>query len=274
MEDSAMDSTDGFTSEPTTPTSASSNAISYILLVLMLVAIAGLIWWYFKVAANQNLGGSVPAPDNNIFADNPEGRITARNLRKLPMEKFDKSKHNETCSICLVDFNAKDKVRVLPCNHVYHKACIDPWLTKSLRVCPYCKSVVYAPGEQIDLESGRTTEGTPISSPLNQQNRGPDRSMDSIFERFPDESSSLFTRCTNYNSQSRPENTTPTPKTEEERKAEKEASNARLQALVRTALLGPPVIESQSATNIRRPNPLEDAARKENQSDPNRRKSI
>ncbi|KAH8993499.1 hypothetical protein EDB92DRAFT_1944631 [Lactarius akahatsu] len=36
----------------------------------------------------------------------------------------------ETCPICIVDFDDGDDVRVLPCEgkHVFHQACVDPWL--------------------------------------------------------------------------------------------------------------------------------------------------
>lgn len=40
------------------------------------------------------------------------------------------------CSICTEDFNTGEDVRVLPCNHKYHPACIDPWLLNVSGTCP------------------------------------------------------------------------------------------------------------------------------------------
>jgi hypothetical protein len=40
------------------------------------------------------------------------------------------------CSICTEDFVAGEDVRVLPCNHRYHPACIDPWLLNVSGTCP------------------------------------------------------------------------------------------------------------------------------------------
>ncbi len=40
------------------------------------------------------------------------------------------------CSICTDDFQTGEDVRVLPCNHKYHPACIDPWLLNVSGTCP------------------------------------------------------------------------------------------------------------------------------------------
>ncbi|KUJ08445.1 uncharacterized protein LY89DRAFT_599683 [Mollisia scopiformis] len=43
------------------------------------------------------------------------------------------------CSICTEDFTTGEDVRVLPCNHKYHPACIDPWLLNVSGTCPLCR---------------------------------------------------------------------------------------------------------------------------------------
>lgn len=40
------------------------------------------------------------------------------------------------CSICTENFTTGEDVRVLPCNHKYHPACIDPWLLNVSGTCP------------------------------------------------------------------------------------------------------------------------------------------
>ncbi|KAI8874480.1 hypothetical protein GQ42DRAFT_112886, partial [Ramicandelaber brevisporus] len=44
------------------------------------------------------------------------------------------------CSICLEQFAIGDMVRVLNCRHVFHTACIDPWLSTASALCPLCKT--------------------------------------------------------------------------------------------------------------------------------------
>ncbi|KAJ2004235.1 hypothetical protein H4R26_002638 [Coemansia thaxteri] len=44
-----------------------------------------------------------------------------------------------TCIVCIDDFVAGSKMRILPCGHNYHIECIDPWLTTKSSLCPLCK---------------------------------------------------------------------------------------------------------------------------------------
>merc|ERR1712046_139112 len=46
----------------------------------------------------------------------------------------------ETCTICLEDYEDGDIVRELPCGHIFHKDCIDLWLTTKSVACPICKA--------------------------------------------------------------------------------------------------------------------------------------
>lgn len=40
------------------------------------------------------------------------------------------------CTICTEDFTVGEDVRVLPCDHKFHPACIDPWLVNVSGTCP------------------------------------------------------------------------------------------------------------------------------------------
>jgi len=48
------------------------------------------------------------------------------------------------CSICLSNYEIKDKIRILPCTpikHHFHQLCIDEWLV-SHNNCPFCTSEI------------------------------------------------------------------------------------------------------------------------------------
>ncbi|XP_053165747.1 E3 ubiquitin-protein ligase RNF149 [Hemicordylus capensis] len=44
----------------------------------------------------------------------------------------------ENCAVCIENYKPKDTVRILPCKHVFHRHCIDPWLLGH-STCPMCK---------------------------------------------------------------------------------------------------------------------------------------
>lgn len=43
---------------------------------------------------------------------------------------------NYICPICTDDFVKGQDLRVLPCNHMFHPECIDPWLVNVSGTCP------------------------------------------------------------------------------------------------------------------------------------------
>lgn len=47
-----------------------------------------------------------------------------------------------SCSICKENFDIHDTIRLLSCQHIYHKKCVDDWLKQHPR-CPTCnKNIV------------------------------------------------------------------------------------------------------------------------------------
>jgi hypothetical protein len=45
----------------------------------------------------------------------------------------------KTCVVCLDDLQTGQSATTLPCNHVYHAACLRPWLRRA-NACPTCRS--------------------------------------------------------------------------------------------------------------------------------------
>uniref|UniRef100_I1PIH1 RING-type E3 ubiquitin transferase n=1 Tax=Oryza glaberrima TaxID=4538 RepID=I1PIH1_ORYGL len=50
------------------------------------------------------------------------------------------------CAVCLCEFDAEDRLRLLPlCGHAFHLHCIDTWLLSN-STCPLCRGVLFVPG--------------------------------------------------------------------------------------------------------------------------------
>lgn len=71
--------------------------------------------------------------------------LTRDQVLSLEEEEFVQESQEESdeeaccCAICLDEFENKEKVRVLPCKHRFHEACLVPWLTERHSSCPLCK---------------------------------------------------------------------------------------------------------------------------------------
>ena len=88
-------------------------------------------------------------------------RVTAEQLeaisvaiKRLPEHVCDGTDAAE-CSVCLVEFASGDLLRKLPCQHIFHSACIDRWLItgapsrSGLPTCPLCKAAPLGEGDAI-----------------------------------------------------------------------------------------------------------------------------
>ncbi|CAI5460815.1 unnamed protein product [Closterium sp. Yama58-4] len=54
------------------------------------------------------------------------------------------SGEEDPCTICFDGFKSGDQLRILPCQHRFHTACIDEWLMKK-PLCPLCKRCARPP---------------------------------------------------------------------------------------------------------------------------------
>lgn len=69
---------------------------------------------------------------------------------QLPSETFDPARfpNASQCCICLEDFSTTSVVSKLRCDHVFHKACVERWLSQGSNTkCPLCKQ------EAVDTET-------------------------------------------------------------------------------------------------------------------------
>ena len=84
---------------------------------------------------------------------------SSKDLNSVPVVFYSSANYtgdkgnDSSCAICMVDYIDNDPLRVLPCNHRFHKACIDQWLNIN-KTCPYCRhdiTVKFDSGESLIL---------------------------------------------------------------------------------------------------------------------------
>ncbi|XP_072866606.1 RING finger protein 44 isoform X2 [Chlorocebus sabaeus] len=71
----------------------------------------------------------------------PRG-LTKADIEQLPSYRFNPDSHQSEqtlCVVCFSDFETRQLLRVLPCNHEFHTKCVDKWL-KANRTCPICRA--------------------------------------------------------------------------------------------------------------------------------------
>lgn len=99
-------------------------------------------------------------PRNSADGESAHSVSSPRSLSTLTKSAEDKSRddsvqeqsvqpvpNTEACAICLDDYiSDATPVRQLPCNHIFHPHCIDPFLTTRSSLCPLCKRSVLPKG--------------------------------------------------------------------------------------------------------------------------------
>jgi len=66
------------------------------------------------------------------------GELTKWEMSKEEVEKKQITPDEMMCAVCRCEFKTGDELRVLPCNHKYHRKCVDYWLTECRDICPEC----------------------------------------------------------------------------------------------------------------------------------------
>jgi len=90
---------------------------------------------------HQQQGRGAPPASGSILSRLPKIVITQNHV-----------KENLECSVCKDTFALNDNALQLPCSHLYHVDCIEPWL-KQHCTCPVCRYEL--PTEDEEYEKGR-----------------------------------------------------------------------------------------------------------------------
>ncbi|GAB0195150.1 E3 ubiquitin-protein ligase RNF128 [Grus japonensis] len=85
-------------------------------------------------------------------------------LRTLKQGDKETGPDGDSCVVCIELYKPNEVVRILTCNHLFHKNCIDPWLLEH-RTCPMCKcDILKVLGVEVDAEEGVESVQAAVSS--------------------------------------------------------------------------------------------------------------
>ncbi|KAL6061993.1 hypothetical protein STEG23_022299 [Scotinomys teguina] len=107
-----------------------------------------------QVAFNESYTWPIVRPPQ-FFLINEDNYYQPRGLTKeqidnLAMRSFSENDALNTCSVCITEYTAGNKLRTLPCSHEYHVHCIDHWLLEN-STCPICRREVLSSGNRESL---------------------------------------------------------------------------------------------------------------------------
>lgn len=78
-----------------------------------------------------------PHPRHRLVAQSNQRPANPNKTRSFQVSRF-RSDETVSCTICMENLKKKEKVKTLPCMHIFHPGCIDEWLLRSNQ-CPICK---------------------------------------------------------------------------------------------------------------------------------------
>ncbi|CAG5124496.1 unnamed protein product [Candidula unifasciata] len=146
--------------------------VSISFVVLMVVSLAWLIFYYvqrFRYShAKERLARRLTCAAKKAITKIPQ--------RTLKTGDKELDSEYDPCAICIESYKFHEVIRILPCRHVFHKSCVDPWLLDQ-RSCPMCKlDILRAYGMQVGgsqeslhpaAETGRVVAPNPEEPELN-----------------------------------------------------------------------------------------------------------
>lgn len=82
----------------------------------------------------QDVGSKILTSDTGLSR---ESQTTLERGTSIdPEAEVEGETESVSCPVCTDDFVKGEKVRILPCGHIYHQDCIDPWLFERSGTCP------------------------------------------------------------------------------------------------------------------------------------------
>ncbi|KAL2309368.1 hypothetical protein Nmel_005564, partial [Mimus melanotis] len=132
--------------------------------VSFFVVAAATVGCYVSYSARRLIIARAQSREQRQLRARAKKAIEQMQLRTLKEGDKETGPDGDSCVVCFEQYKPNDVIRVLTCNHVFHKTCIDPWLLEH-GTCPLCKcDILRVLGVEMDVEPRSEPEQAPGSS--------------------------------------------------------------------------------------------------------------
>ncbi|XP_063809515.1 E3 ubiquitin-protein ligase RNF149 [Pseudophryne corroboree] len=145
----------------------SGQSVVFVAIAFITMMIISLAWLIFYYVQRFLYTGAK-------YGNQGNRKETKKAISQLQLHRVKKGEKGidieaENCAVCIENYKPKDVVRILPCKHIFHRQCIDPWLLEH-RTCPMCKlDVIKAlgfwvePDETLEVPVPESIAGSSLS---------------------------------------------------------------------------------------------------------------
>ncbi|KAM0047739.1 putative transcription factor C2H2 family [Helianthus debilis subsp. tardiflorus] len=81
----------------------------------------------------------------SFFQQRVQLQVAGNELSVAQLHKNTSSMEVVDCAVCLSKIEEDDEIRVLRCDHLFHKACLDRCVEYKHTTCPLCRDFLAAP---------------------------------------------------------------------------------------------------------------------------------
>lgn len=106
----------------------------------------------------SHIGAQYDGNDSNLSVQHDVkvllASIPVQSYKRLTSPSQKRWTEEDPCAICLDDLRTTKRARQLPCGHIFHSQCVDPWVLHRL-TCPLCVASVLSDdlGDEIGFET-------------------------------------------------------------------------------------------------------------------------
>lgn len=110
----------------------------YLLSIAFFIVTAASVTYFIFLSASRLYRLRRHRRNEQRLKSKAKKAIRCLQVRTLTRDDEEANSESHMCAVCIESYRIGDVVTVLTCDHIFHKACIEPWLLEK-RTCPMCK---------------------------------------------------------------------------------------------------------------------------------------